>query len=81
VIKIVLGEQLRLVREGIREVIGGLADGLKVIPTVGRLKPGVLVLPGLNDIEVTRQVRRPTPGTRVVVLSRRLRRRDKAGER
>jgi DNA-binding NarL/FixJ family response regulator len=53
VIRIVLGEHLRLVREAIRclleqendmEVIGELADGLKVVPTIGRLKPGVLVV-------------------------------------
>jgi two-component system, NarL family, response regulator NreC len=86
VIRIVLGEHLRLVRQAIRclleqendmEVIGELADGLKVVPTIGRLKPGVLVvalgLPGLNYLEVTRQVRRQTPGTKIVVLSPSLR--------
>ena len=69
---IVLGEHLRLVREGIRrllehekdmEVIGELANGLKIVPAIGRLKRGVLVvalgLPGLNGTDF-----RSAPGRR-----------------
>jgi DNA-binding NarL/FixJ family response regulator len=81
-ITIVLADDHGLVREAVRcyleqqkdmEVVGELADGLKVIPAIGRLKPGVLVvslgLPGLNGFEVTRQVRDRAPETKVVVLS------------
>jgi two-component system, NarL family, response regulator NreC len=70
------------VREGLRRVldaepdfavVGEVADGLAVVPLVERLHPRVLVtdltMPGLGGLEVTRQVRKHAPDTKVVVLS------------
>ena len=55
------------------QVIGQATDGLEVLPRVLELKPDVLVLdlmmPGLNGLEVARQVRERAPATRVIVLS------------
>jgi two-component system, NarL family, response regulator NreC len=54
-------------------VLGDASDGLKVPSLVEQLKPAVLVvdlmMPGLGGVEVTRQVVKRTPGTRVVILS------------
>ncbi len=79
---IVLAEDHHVVRQGLRallaaepefSVTGEAADGLKAVEVVERLKPDVLIadvmLPGLNGLEVTRQVRQRFPRTRVVVLS------------
>jgi DNA-binding NarL/FixJ family response regulator len=81
-IRIVLADDLNLVRQGIRcmlqvekdlAVVGEAADGLKVVGIVDRLKPRVLVvtvaLSGLNGLDVTRLVRQRLPGTAVVVLA------------
>jgi DNA-binding NarL/FixJ family response regulator len=55
------------------QVIGQATDGLQVLPKVLELHPEVLVLdlmmPGLNGLEVTRQVRDRAPETKVIVLS------------
>lgn len=81
-ISIVLADDHKLVREGIRlllaaepdlSVVGEVADGLKVVQTVEKLKPQVLVLdlmmPGLNGLEIARQVSKSCPETRVMILS------------
>jgi DNA-binding NarL/FixJ family response regulator len=55
------------------QVVGETGDGLAAASVVERLKPDVLIvdlmMPGLNGLEVTRQVRQRSPQTRVVVLS------------
>ena len=79
---IVLADDHSVVRAGLRallegedgfRVIGEAADGLEAVQHVERLRPDVLVvdvmMPGLNGIEVTRQVRQRMPATKVVVLS------------
>ncbi len=80
---IVLADDHTVVRAGLRallegahadfHVVGEAADGLEAVQLVERQKPDVLVvdvmMPGLNGIEVTRQVRQRVPQTRVVVLS------------
>ena len=81
-ITILLGEDHRIVRQGLRvlieaepqlSVVGEASDGLEVVKMVARLKPNVLLLdlmmPGLNGLEVTRQVRQRWPETRVLILS------------
>ena len=81
-ITLLLADDHGVVREGMRSVfasepdlsvIGETGDGLRVLALVEKLKPHVLVLdlmlPGLNGLEVTRQVRRACPATRVLVLS------------
>lgn len=81
-ITILLADDHGVVREGMRavfsseadlSVVGEAGDGLKVLAMVERLRPDVLLLdlmmPGLNGLEVTRQVRRAFPATKVVILS------------
>jgi DNA-binding NarL/FixJ family response regulator len=82
VITIVLADDHHIVRQGVRallesdpdfSIIGEAGDGLRVIDLVAHLKPSVLVvdlmMPGLNGLEVTRQVTKISPATRVIILS------------
>ena len=77
-----LADDHRIVRQGLRallageadfEVVGEADDGREALELVKRLNPDVLVLdlmmPGLNGLEVARQLPRQSPGVRVVVLS------------
>ena len=54
-------------------IVGEVGDGLQGLSEVKRLHPDVLLLdlamPGLNGLEVLRQVTKYCPKTRVVVLS------------
>ncbi len=79
---ILLADDHPIVRKGLRDlleteanlqVIGEAANGLEVVAMVERLKPDILVLdvvmPGLNGVEVTQQVLRRSPQTRVIIFS------------
>lgn len=79
---VVLADDHPVVRQGLRallhsepdiRVVGEAGDGLEATQLVERLKPNVLLLdlmmPGLNGLEVTRQVNQRAPQTRVVILS------------
>jgi DNA-binding NarL/FixJ family response regulator len=79
---VVLADDHHIVRQGLRalfeaeaefSIIGEEADGLKVVALVERLRPAVLVLdvqmPGLNGLEITRQISQRGLKTRVVILS------------
>lgn len=81
-ISVVVADDHNIVRRGLRallagepgiQVLGEAADGLEAVAVVERLRPDVLVLdlmmPGINGLEVTRQVRHRVPRTRVVMLS------------
>jgi DNA-binding NarL/FixJ family response regulator len=81
-LKLLLADDHQIVRQGLRallktvpdfELAGEAADGLEAVRLAERLRPDVLVLdlmmPGLNGIEVARQVTRRVPRTRVVILS------------
>jgi DNA-binding NarL/FixJ family response regulator len=81
-ISIVLADDHHVVRLGVRAlleaepdftIVGEACDGLEAKALVERLQPDMLILdlmmPGLNGMEVLRQVRRLSPGTRVIVLS------------
>jgi DNA-binding NarL/FixJ family response regulator len=81
-IRIVLADDHRLVREGLRallsrdpafELLGQAEDGLEAIRLVTQLQPDVLVtdlsMPGLNGIEAIRRVRAELPSVRVLCLS------------
>jgi DNA-binding NarL/FixJ family response regulator len=79
---IVLADDHQVVRLGLRtlfdaepdfSVIGEAADGLEAKQLVERLRPNVLIvdlmMPGINGLEVVRQVSRQYPQTRVIILS------------
>lgn len=79
---IVLADDHHVVRQGLRALLkaepdfaiaGEASDGLEAVRLVERLQPDVLVLdvmiPSLNGLEVTRQVTKRSPKTRVVILS------------
>jgi DNA-binding NarL/FixJ family response regulator len=79
---LMLADDHQIVRQGLRAVlrtepdfqlIGEAADGIEAVRLAERLRPDVLVLdlilPGLNGLEVARQVARRVPRTRIVVLS------------
>lgn len=79
---IILADDHHVVRQGLRallegepdfRIVGEAADGREAVQLVDRLQPEVLVLdlmmPSLSGLEVTRQVRRRSPQTRIVILS------------
>jgi DNA-binding NarL/FixJ family response regulator len=79
---ILLADDHQIVRQGLRAILkaeadfqlaGEASDGLETLRLVERLQPDVMVLdlmmPGLNGMEVARQVSRRSPRTRVVILS------------
>ncbi|MBI4523125.1 MAG: response regulator transcription factor [Deltaproteobacteria bacterium] len=82
VITVFLADDHKVMREGLSgllemesdfRVVGQAGDGLETVRLVVRLKPNVLVvdltMPGLNGLEVIRQVKHESPKTRVLVLS------------
>ena len=71
---IVLADDHQVVRQGLRALLeaesdfsiaADTGDGLEAVKLVERLKPGVLIvdlmMPGLNGLEVTRQVSKRSP--------------------
>lgn len=81
-ITIVLAEDHHVVREGLHtllaseegcRVVAEASDGVTAIKAVERLKPDVLlvdlIMPALGGIEVTREVTKRSPCTRVLILS------------
>jgi len=79
-LRVVVVEDHALTREGMNtalagafDVVGEAADGISGAELIARLKPDVAVidlgLPGMDGIEVTREVRRTVPGTHVVIMT------------
>jgi len=80
-IRVVLGDDHTLVREGIKalldssiaEVVGEAEDGRALLRAVRALKPDVALvdvsMPLLNGIEATRRIKRLSRETRVIILS------------
>jgi DNA-binding NarL/FixJ family response regulator len=79
---LMLADDHQILRQGLKallktepdfHLVGEASDGLEAVRLAERHQPQVLVLdlmmPGLNGLEVTRQVLRRSPRTRVVVLS------------
>lgn len=79
---LLLADDHPIVRQGLRALlaaetdlrfVGEAAEGLEALRLAERLRPDVLVLdlmmPGLNGLDVARQVARRAPETRVVILS------------
>lgn len=80
--RIVLADDHPVVRHGVRSllqsdpdytVVGEASDGIETVQMVEKLVPDVLVvdlmIPGLNGLEITRQVRQRSPTTRIIILS------------
>lgn len=80
--RIIVADDHPVVREGVRalleretnfQVVAETGDGLETVRLVRRIKPDILItdliMPGLNGLEVVRQVGRRSPQTRVIVLS------------
>jgi len=81
-VSVIVADDHPIVRQGMKnllnsdpdfEVVGDAGDGITAVQLVARLKPDVLVvdmmMPGLNGLEVIRQVKERSPGTRMIVLS------------
>jgi DNA-binding NarL/FixJ family response regulator len=81
-ISIVIADDHLIVRQGLHalleaepdlNVIGQTGDGLEAVELVKRLNPDVAVLdlmmPGLNGLEVARQLSKMTPRTKIIILS------------
>lgn len=80
-IRVVLGDDHTLVRQGIRallaaasiQVEGEASDGRELVRQVRRLLPDIALvdisMPLLNGIEATRRIGRVAPNTRVIILS------------
>ncbi len=78
---IVLVDDQKLVREGLKillanaglEVVGEEGDGRLAVALVKKLRPHIVItdlgVPGLNGIEVTRQIRQVSSETKVIILS------------
>ena len=81
-IRILLADDHQVVREGFRallqaepdfDIVAETGDGLETVRLAEHQKPHVLVvdlmMPGLNGLEVARQITQRLPSTHVVVLS------------
>ncbi|HNM78028.1 MAG TPA: response regulator transcription factor, partial [Tepidiformaceae bacterium] len=81
-IRILLVDDHAVIRQALRmllenqaelEVVGDVENGREAVQAVEKLQPDVVlmdvVMPGLNGLEATRQIRRSCPATRVVMLS------------
>lgn len=81
-IRIVLADDHKIVRQGLRvllgveqgfEIVGEAADGLEAVSITERLRPNILLLdlsmPKLHGIEVIKRVKTSSPATKIVVLS------------
>jgi two-component system response regulator NreC len=79
---LVLADDHHIVRQGLRalldaevdfHIVGEAADGLETVRIVESLRPDVLVVDlmmgGMNGLEVTRQVKKHSPKTAIVILS------------
>jgi two-component system response regulator NreC len=81
-INIVLADDHPVIRKGIKSllktetdfnIIGEAGNGAEAVELVTRLQPDILVLdimmPGLNGLEVTRELKIKCPHTAIVILS------------
>jgi len=82
IVKIVIADDHTVVRIGLRtllekeadfQVIGEASDGTQTINFVKLLDPDVVILdmimPGINGIEITRQIKKISPHTQIIILS------------
>jgi DNA-binding NarL/FixJ family response regulator len=80
--RVILAEDQALVREALTlllqqhnevEIVGAASTGREAVDLSERLAPDVilmdLVMPGMNGIEASRQIRRRSPGARIILLT------------
>jgi two-component system response regulator NreC len=81
-IRVLIADDHAVLRQSLRyllaaqngiEVVGEAANGREAIELAEKLKPDVVlmdtIMPGLNGIEATRQIRRQLPKTKVLMLT------------
>jgi two-component system, NarL family, response regulator NreC len=81
-IRILLADDHRIMREGLRsliekhsqfEIVGETEDGRTTVKLARELAPDIIIMdigmPDLNGIEATRRIKTILPGTRVIALS------------
>jgi len=81
-IRVLLADDHRLLREGLRamiqsqhdmQLVGEADEGRSAVQLAAEVEPDVVVMdismPGLNGIDATRQIRTRNPGVKVVALS------------
>lgn len=81
-IKIVIADDHEIVRQGVKNLLAGEADmelcgeatmGRDAVDLIGKVKPDVAILdismPGLNGIEVTRQILKTQPKIKVLMFT------------
>jgi len=81
-VTIILVDDHPIVRQGLRhllesepefQIMGEAGDGIEALLLAERLKPSILLvdmmMPGLNGLEVLRQIKHISPDTRTIVLS------------
>jgi two-component system, NarL family, response regulator LiaR len=81
-IRILVADDHGVVRQGLRdyiglqedmEVVGEAADGVRAVAAATRLTPDIvlmdLVMPGLDGVQATREIRAASPSTRVIILT------------
>lgn len=82
VVKIIVADDHQIVRRGIKsllcaerdfKVIGEASNGFEAVKLVTELQPDILVLdlmmPGMNGLEVARQLSKKSPGTGILIHS------------
>jgi DNA-binding NarL/FixJ family response regulator len=81
-VRILIADDHPIVRRGLRtlletkrgwKICGEVGNGREAVARTKRLKPDVAILdigmPGLNGVEVTRQIRKVSPKTEILILS------------
>ncbi len=80
--RIVIAEDYTILREGLRsllssmprlEIVGEAEDGQEAIRTVDQVKPDLalmdLSMPRMNGMDAIREIKKRSPGTKVLVLT------------